>query len=215
MGATDGNIIAAIITSQTPANHVSVPSSVHGPPSMPCISSAVHSQPTAERPKRRATSPMRVRAAARAGASPGGPGAFLGRRDQALKRPTRRVPTALSSSYSMPKALIRDRVGGGCQLRGDGVEHARQASGLPGLDAERHDVLDLEVDRVSIRTWRRPSSTTSIGARSTPSTSPINRANPAIGPPFCPPKTAVSFSTWSSLARPRRRACRDASCRPS
>ena len=47
MGATDGNIIAAIITTHTPRNHAAVPSEVQGPPSIPFISCAVHHHPTA------------------------------------------------------------------------------------------------------------------------------------------------------------------------
>src|SRR5437660_3233647 len=35
------------------------------------------------------------------------------------------------------------------QIRSDGVEHAGEAHGLVVLDAEGHDVLDLEVDRVA------------------------------------------------------------------
>ena len=57
--------------------------------------------------------------------------------------------------------------------------------------------------------WRSPSSTTSNGARSTPSISPIRGTTASIGPPFCPPKTALSFSICSSVAcsstnKPRR-----------
>src|SRR6476469_4540678 len=75
VGATDGNIIAAIIATHTPTNHASVPRFVHGPPSMPCISSTVHHQQAAASTQRRAISPSRVRAAAKAGASPPAPGA--------------------------------------------------------------------------------------------------------------------------------------------
>src|SRR3954469_13445585 len=50
VGATDGNIIAAIITIHTPTNQPSVPRPDHGPSSMPCIRSAVHAQP-ATRPR--------------------------------------------------------------------------------------------------------------------------------------------------------------------
>src|SRR3954470_1876278 len=70
VGATDGNIIAAIITTQTPRNQPSVPRPVHGPSSMPCIWRAVHHQPTAARANRTATSPRRTRTAAKAGARP-------------------------------------------------------------------------------------------------------------------------------------------------
>ena len=45
VGATDGNIIAAIITTQTLMNHPNVPRAVHGPLSMPCICWIVHHQP--------------------------------------------------------------------------------------------------------------------------------------------------------------------------
>src|SRR5581483_10169547 len=55
VGATDGNIIAAIITTQTPRNQPSVPRLVHGPLSIPRIRSAVHHQPAPARTKSRAT----------------------------------------------------------------------------------------------------------------------------------------------------------------
>src|SRR4051794_35435650 len=74
VGATDGNIIAAIITTQTPRNQPSVPRPVHGPASMPCICCAVHHQPRPARMKRTATSPRRVRTAANAGVRPAPPG---------------------------------------------------------------------------------------------------------------------------------------------
>ncbi len=45
VGASDGNIIAAIITTHTPRNQPSVPSAVHGPSSMPRIHSLVDHQP--------------------------------------------------------------------------------------------------------------------------------------------------------------------------
>ena len=82
------------------------------------------------------------------------------------------------------------------------MEDADEPDGLARLDAEGDDVLDLEVDRVADldAVASSPSSTTSNGARSTPSISPTSGANPAIGPPFCPPKTAVSFSICSSSA---------------
>src|SRR6188472_3434482 len=151
VGATDGNIIAAIITIQTPANHASVPRSVHGPPSMSCISSAVHSHPTAARPKRRATSPSRTRAAANAGARPLLPAACScvdaingsGGPREGCRQP--RLPFVLDAEG----ADLRPRGLGSGQLRAGGVEHARQTRRLPGLDAERHDVLDLEVDPAS------------------------------------------------------------------
>src|SRR3954469_2628833 len=70
VGATDGNIIAAIITTQTPRNQPNVPSAVHGPSSIPCIWPTVHHQPTAASANRPSTSTTRTRTAAIAGDSP-------------------------------------------------------------------------------------------------------------------------------------------------
>ena len=64
VGATDGNIIAAIITTQTPRNQPGAPRSVQGPSSMPCIWSSVHHQLTPARARSRAMSPSRTRVAA-------------------------------------------------------------------------------------------------------------------------------------------------------
>src|SRR4051812_17726777 len=88
VGATDGNIIAAIITTQTPRNQPSVPRPLHGPSSMPRIWPAVHHQPTPASANRTATSPRRARTAARAGAGPPPPvgwgcaGALIGQAAQ-------------------------------------------------------------------------------------------------------------------------------------
>jgi hypothetical protein len=49
--------------------------------------------------------------------------------------------------------------------------------------------------------WCTPSSTISIGARSTPSISPTSGASPAIGPPIWPPNTPTSLFICSSEAR--------------
>src|SRR2546425_1756931 len=65
-GETDGNIIAAIITTHTPRNQPSVPRSVHGPLSIPRMRSTVHSHPMPASKKSKATSPSRARAAAKA-----------------------------------------------------------------------------------------------------------------------------------------------------
>ncbi len=70
VGASDGNIIAAIITTHTPRNQPSVPRAVHGPSSMPSIRSTVHHQPIAARTNSSATSHSRARAATIAGAGP-------------------------------------------------------------------------------------------------------------------------------------------------
>src|SRR6185312_4132604 len=63
VGATDGNIIAAIITIQTERNQPKVPRPVQGPLSIPCIWSAVHHQPAAASANSTTTSPRRVRTA--------------------------------------------------------------------------------------------------------------------------------------------------------
>src|SRR4029077_19542017 len=70
VGATDGNIIAPIITSQTPMKNPNEPSAVHGPASIPRICPITHHQPAAASPKSSTTSPRRALAAAKAGAKP-------------------------------------------------------------------------------------------------------------------------------------------------
>src|SRR3954469_597544 len=70
VGATDGNIIAAIITTQIPRNQPSAPRPVHGPASMPRICRTVHHQPTPARRNSVRTRPSRTRTAAKAGARP-------------------------------------------------------------------------------------------------------------------------------------------------
>src|SRR4051794_7162621 len=151
VGATDGNIIAAIITIQTPRNQPSVPRPVHGPSSMPRISWTVHHQPTPARANRAATSPSRTRAAASAGASPS---------------PVRRCCTGALMGSGGPRergarqaglALVLDteRVDPGAprlghrQVRPCRMEHAVEPNRPTGLDPEGDDVLDLELDRVS------------------------------------------------------------------
>ena len=57
VGATDGNIIAAIITTQTPRNQPNVPRPLHGPLSMPRISPTVHHHPAAASAKRTQNEP--------------------------------------------------------------------------------------------------------------------------------------------------------------
>src|SRR5437879_13647743 len=78
VGATEGTIIAAIITTQTPRNQPNEPSPVQGPLSMPRIWSPVHHQPTAATPNSSATSPRRARTADSAGASPPRDGRLAG-----------------------------------------------------------------------------------------------------------------------------------------
>src|SRR3954447_3154846 len=151
VGATDGNIIAAIITTQTPRNQLSVPRLVHGPSSMPRIWWTVHHQPTPARANRTATSPSRARAAASAGARPpppvrrccagalmgsGGPGE-LGARQTGLAL----VLDAEGVDPGAPRLGHR-------QVRPRRVEHAVEPNRPTGLDPEGDDVLDLELDRV-------------------------------------------------------------------
>src|SRR5688500_7457456 len=152
VGATDGNIIAAIITTQTPRNQPSAPRPVHGPSSMPCIWRAVHHQPTPARANRTATSPSRTRTAANAGARPRSgvgcacAGALIGSPG----------PGELRGGDAGP-ALVPDAEGidpraprlGHRQVRRDGVEGVVEPDRLTVLLAERHDVLDLEVDGVA------------------------------------------------------------------
>src|SRR5204862_6099584 len=101
---------------------------------------------------RPATSPARERAAAHAGASPAAAGRRSGAeaitgsggpREARLRQPG--LALVLDTERADARALrLRHR-----EIGGDGVEHAVEPHRLPGLDAERHDVLDLEVDRVA------------------------------------------------------------------
>ena len=153
VGATDGNIIAAIITTHTPRNQPSVPRL--GP------RAAVHpahlGRPSTTSRRRRATnssatSPSRARAAANAGASPpAGSAARAPRRSRGqAAQENSDVESPVLPSYSMPKALIRERFASAIvRFDADRMEHAVEPNRLAGLDAERHDVLDLEVDRVA------------------------------------------------------------------
>src|SRR3954451_13596972 len=97
VGATDGNIIAAIITTHTPRNQPSAPSAVPGPSSMPAIRSAVDHHATAASANSSATSPRRARAAA-----DGGRGRTPGR-----ARAGRRLRRARSPRDVLDRALVR------------------------------------------------------------------------------------------------------------
>src|SRR4051795_581614 len=110
VGATDGSIIAAIITTQAPRNQPKPPRPVQGPASMSRIRTPVDHQATAASAKSTATSPSRERTAAHAGVSPARPGALCAGAitDQAAQEnPDFESPVL--PSYSMPKALIRER----------------------------------------------------------------------------------------------------------
>ena len=73
VGATDGNIIAAIITTQMPRNQPRLPRLVQGPASMPRMTWTVQIHPTRATAHRAATSPSRARTAAAAGVEPAPP----------------------------------------------------------------------------------------------------------------------------------------------
>src|SRR3954470_20693025 len=126
------------------------PSAVHGPASTPCICPITHHHPAAASPKSSTTSPRRALAAANAGVSPPVDAADGAVASTGLRRPGEvRVRHA-------GLALVLDAVGAdlralrlrhgevGC----DRMEHAVELHGVAVLDAERDDVLDLEVDRL-------------------------------------------------------------------
>src|SRR3954468_620027 len=151
-GATEGNIIAAIITTQTPANQPSVPRPVQGPSSIPLMRSLVHHQLIAASASSAAMRPRRARVAASAGARPaaagarscaavitasGGPGE--------LRRGESGLALVLDAERVDLRALrLRHR-----QVGPGGVEHVLERDRGAVLDAERDDVLDLERDRVA------------------------------------------------------------------
>ena len=94
----------------------------------------------------------RARGRADAGARPAPPGARSGAdaiTAQAAQENSD-VDSPVLPSYSMPNALIRERFASAIvRSDADRVEHAVEPDRPAGLDAERHDVLDLEVDRVA------------------------------------------------------------------
>ena len=150
VGETDGNIIAAIITTQTPRNQPSVPRPVHGPLSIPRIRSTVHHQPIPARVKRKATSPSRVRAAAKAGPGPPRPrSSCAGRSSGQAAQENSDVERPVFPSYSIPKALIRERFASAI-VRSDatGWNMPVNRTGSPVSTPNGNDVLDLEVDHV-------------------------------------------------------------------
>src|SRR5579863_9622591 len=71
VGATDGTIMAAIITTQIPRNQPTPPKALQGPLSMPRISCAVHHHPTPAPARSSATSPRRARIADGPAPTPG------------------------------------------------------------------------------------------------------------------------------------------------
>src|SRR5262245_3421442 len=131
-------------------NQPKLPSSVHGPMSMSCIWPAVHHHPAPARANSRATSARRARAAANAGARPprsGACGCAVTVKRSGGPRERGRE-SRLSVVLDAERTDLRPRRLGGCELGANRVEDPCQARRLARLDAERHDVLDLEVDRV-------------------------------------------------------------------
>src|SRR4051794_31008406 len=150
VGATDGSIIAAIITTHTPTNQPSVPRPVQDPSSMPFIWSLVHHQLRVASVSNSAMRASRARVAASAGARPalaearsgvatiiasGGPRELGGREP--------RLPLVLDAEGIDLRALrLRHR-----QIGPGGVEHVLEPHQLTVLNTEGDDVLDLERDR--------------------------------------------------------------------
>src|SRR5436309_13656282 len=145
VGETDGSIIAAIITTHTARNQPSAPRSVPGPSSIPRIRSTVDHHASAARPKSRATSPIRARAAASAGPRPDAEAVTWSGRPGELRGREPALPFVLDPERVDPRA----RRLGDVELGAHRVEDPRDPRRLLGFLAERHDVLDLEVDRVA------------------------------------------------------------------
>src|SRR4051812_49159263 len=133
-------------------NQPSAPRAVQGPSSMPRIRSIVHHQLALARTSRRTMRPSRARAAAKAGAKPAPPrGRSCADAITGLSGPGelgRREPGLALVRYAEGVDLRAPRLGHR-QVRPGGMEHAGEAHRLTRLDPERHDVLDLEVDRVA------------------------------------------------------------------
>src|SRR4029450_7753092 len=118
--------------------------------------------------------------------------------DQALRPPRElggresRLPLVLDSEGIDLRALgLRGR-----ELGPDRVAHPGEPDRVAGLDPNGTMSSISKSIASPIRTlWRKPSSTTSIGARSTPSISPTSGARRAIGPPPWPPNTAVASAS--------------------
>ena len=170
------------------------PSTAHRP--CPASRRPSTTSPTAARTRRRAMSPSRVRAAANAGASP----PVARRAFGALRRSSAQAAHENSEaespdfpSYSMPKALIFDRVASAIVKFGrDRVEHAdrsapaarsrRRTGRCPRPRSRSH----LRCGRCGGRLLPRPRS--ALARRRAPRRRAV--PSPSIGPPFCPPKTA-------------------------
>ena len=110
VGATDGNIIAAIITTQTPRNQPSVPRPVHGPSSMPLH--LVGRPPPAdagEGEEQRDEPEPGARGGEGRGETRAAPACLRVRSRAQAAQENSDVESPVLPSYSMPKALIRER----------------------------------------------------------------------------------------------------------
>jgi hypothetical protein len=105
-------------------------------------------------------------------------------------------------SYSIPKALIRERVA----LEIVSSEPAgwkipvRRAGSPDSTPNETTSSISKSIPSPILTLWRSPSSRTSIGARSTPRFSEMSGPSAAIGPPSCPLNTAPSCCACVSSA---------------
>src|SRR5881396_1889732 len=178
VGDTDGNIIAAIITTQTPTNQPSVPRSVPGPPSIPRMRPAVDHQATAASANSNPTSAHRARAAPNAGARP-----LLTLRQAAQENWDVEKPDL--PSYSMPKALICERVA--LEMLNSepaGWKTSFNFAGSPdSMPNGTMSSISKSTASPMVMLCFSPSSRTSIEARSTPRFSPMSGPSAPIGPP--------------------------------
>ena len=180
VGATDGNIIAAIITTQTPRNQPKVPRAVQGPSSMPRIWSAVHHQPSGGQGEEHGDEPQ---ARAHGGDTPGeGPSRLTGWTCSVMSSGGPRevdFDRPVLPSYSMPKALMRERFASAI-VRSDptGWNIPENCTGSPVSTPNGTMSWIWKSIASSTRTLcSSPSSSMSIAARSTPSISPISGAS--------------------------------------
>src|SRR5271157_5352309 len=151
VGETDGSIIAAIMTIQTPRNQPRVPRSVPGPSSMPRMRSTVHHQPAAASANSSAISTSRLRAAAKAGRSPLPSPAWCAEATITSSGPReqRCGQGGLALVLNAEPIDLRPLRLGYAEFRACRMEHPHDSHGLACLDAGRHNVLDLEIDRVA------------------------------------------------------------------
>jgi len=101
VGQADGSIIAAIIAIHTPANQPGVPRLVHGPSSIPRISTTVTVHATPATASSAATSAVRDRAAASVSVVNAFSG-FLSARSLRILGPARRCVTHLRVEFAAP-----------------------------------------------------------------------------------------------------------------